>query len=331
MDMHAVALAGGVGAGKFLRGLVGVVRPEDVTAVVNTGDDIEVHGLHVSPDLDSVLYWLAGVMDRDRGWGRAGETFRTTGELRRLGSDRAWFGLGDLDLATHLRRTTLLAGGMTLSEATAALAREFEVPTRILPMTDDPVTTRIETTDEEGHVLDLHFQEYWVKRGAQDHVRAIHYRGAAIARPAPGVLEAISAADCILICPSNPIASIDPILAVPGIREAVRERRERVVGISPIVGGAPVRGMADKLLPAVGAEVSASGVAHHYRDLLGAFVIDRVDADLAVEIGEELHGRPVLVVDTMMVDDEVAREVAAAAVGAVMTNADTADGRPEPC
>src|SRR5712691_6779574 len=177
-----VALAGGVGAGKFLRGLVRTVPPEDVTAIVNTGDDIVVHGLHVSPDLDSVTYWLAGVADRERGWGRAGETFRATEELRAWGTEGAWFGLGDLDLATHLARTGLLASGSSLSEATAAVAHHFGVEVSVLPMSDDPVTTRMDIVDEGGQALDLLFQEYWVRRGARDDVKGVRFAGAPSAR-----------------------------------------------------------------------------------------------------------------------------------------------------
>ena len=267
-----------------------MVPPEDLTVIVNTGDDLAVHGLWVSPDLDSVLYWLAGTMDRERGWGRGEETFRASGELRRLGAKGAWFGLGDLDLATHLLRTTSLARGRTLAESTAELCRRFGVRARILPMSDETVTTRVTVLGADGQAVDLHFQEYWVERAGQDEVKAIEYRGAEGSAPGPGVLEAIAAADVVLVCPSNPIASIDPILAVPGIRAAVQAARNRVVAISPIIGGAPVRGMADKLLPAVGEEVSATGVARHYRKLLGAYVIDRVDAAARPEIERLLDG-----------------------------------------
>ena len=313
--MRVVALAGGVGAGKFLRGLVRAVPAEDVSIVVNTGDDIVSHGLHVSPDLDSVLYWLADVADRDRGWGRRDETFRATDELGRLGAKGAWFGLGDLDLATHLYRTALLDDGKGLSQATAALAARFGVRSLLLPMSDDPVTTRLEVIDEGGQRLDLHFQEYWVKRGAADTVRAIRYEGAEKARPGPGVLEAIAAADVVVICPSNPIASIDPILAVPGIRDAVARRKSRVVGVSPIVGGAPLRGMADKLLPLVGAEVSADGVAAHYGGLLGGWVIDVQDRDRVEDI--EARGVRVAVADSIMTDDGASERLARAALALV--------------
>jgi LPPG:FO 2-phospho-L-lactate transferase len=279
-----------------------------VTVIVNTGDDIQVHGLHVSPDIDSVTYWLGGMADRERGWGRAGETFRATEELRAFGADGAWFGLGDLDLATHLFRTGLLAEGKTLSEATRAVAGRFGIQARILPMSDDPVTTRVEAADDAGRSLDLHFQEYWVLRCARDQVKAIRFDGVDRASPAPGVLEALAEADVVVICPSNPIVSIDPILAVPGVRDVVARRRDDVVAISPIVGGAPLRGMADKLLPVAGVEVSAAGVAEHYAGLLGSFVIDNVDRGLSDRI-LSFCGR-MRVTDTIMVDDEAAEHLA---------------------
>jgi len=310
--MKVVALAGGVGAGKFLRGLVRAVAAEDVTVVVNTGDDLTVHGLHVSPDVDSVTYWLGGVADRERGWGRAGETFRATEELRAFGAEGAWFGLGDLDLGTHLHRTALLAAGRTLTEATAAVAARFGVTARLLPMSDDRVTTRIDAVDGRGRTLDLHLQEYWVLRGARDEVKAVRFEGAGQARPAPGVLESIEAADAVLVCPSNPIVSIDPILAVPGVRDTVAARRDVVVGVSPIVGGAPLRGMADRLLPVAGVEVSAAGVAEHYAGLLGGWVIDEVDASLAGRA--RATGARVAVTGTIMTDDRAAEALARAAL-----------------
>jgi LPPG:FO 2-phospho-L-lactate transferase len=316
--MAVVALAGGVGAGKFLRGLIRAVPAEDLTVVVNTGDDLLVHGLHVSPDLDSVTYWLAGVADRGRGWGRAGETFRATEELGAFGADGAWFGLGDLDLATHLFRTVLLRSGATLSEATVAVARRFGVHATLLPMTDDPVPTRVEVVDDDGRRLDLHFQEYWVQRGGRDQVKAVRYEGASEARAAPGVLEVIGAAHAVVVCPSNPIASIDPILAIPGIRAAVAARRDVVVAVSPIVGGAPLRGMADRLLPTAGVEVSAAGVARHYADLVGSFVIDVVDEASSPRVAAAIDGRPVVATDTIMVDDEAAFRLATVALGAAL-------------
>lgn len=309
--MKVVALAGGVGAGKFLRGLTRCVPPENVTVVVNTGDDIGIHGLHVSPDLDSVTYWLADVADRERGWGRRGDTFRATEELRSLGASEAWFNLGDLDLATHLLRTRRLAEGATLSEVSAEIAMRFGVRSRILPMSDDPVTTRI-VVSVDGEERDLHFQEYWVQRRARDEVKQIRYEGAADARPGGGVLSSIERADVVVLCPSNPVASLGPVLAVPGIRAALESRRDHVVGISGIVGGAPLAGMADKLMPVAGLEVSAAGAAEAYRGLLGAWVIDEVDRSLVPRI--EGLGLRVAVTDTIMTDDERAARVARAAL-----------------
>ena len=302
--MKVTALAGGVGAGKFLRGLARIVAPEDLTVVVNTGDDITMHGLHVSPDVDSVLYALSGLGDRERGWGRADETFRATVELRdRFSAPDAWFNLGDLDLAIHLRRTALIAEGASLAEATASVAASVGVGALILPMSDDPVTTRVLVRTADGGEVERHFQEYWVRYGASEPVVSVRSDGAEKARPASGVLEAITEADIIIICPSNPVASIAPILAVPGIRDAVAARRDRVVGISPIIGGAPVRGMADKLMPAAGLEVSALGAAQAYTGLLAGWVVDERDAALVDEIAERL-GIRVATTQTLMPDDD---------------------------
>ncbi|HEY7667394.1 MAG TPA: 2-phospho-L-lactate transferase [Actinomycetota bacterium] len=313
--MKTLALAGGVGAGKFLRGLARVVPSEDLTVVVNVADDIAIHGLHVSPDPDSVTYWLGGVFDRERGWGRRDETFRATDELRAFGSEDAWFSLGDLDLATHLFRTDRLARGDRPSEVTAAIARRFGVTAAIVPATDDPLVTRIDAVDPDGNERDLHFQEYWVRRRAVDRVKAVRYEGAAAARPGPGVLEAIAAADVVVICPSNPVVSIGPILAVPGIRDAVAARRAVVTGVSGIVGGAPVAGMADRLMPAAGIEVSAAGVAEAYRDLLGGWLVDERDRALLPRIAA--LGIRTAVEDTIMVDDGRAEAVARAALDLV--------------
>ena len=312
--MQIVALAGGVGAGRFLRGVARAFPGEPSTVVVNTGDDITIHGLHVSPDLDSVCYWLAGLMDRERGWGRAGETFHAMAAMRASGSIDAWFNLGDQDLATHVLRTQLLHEGRTLSEATAELCSSlFGLTTSVVPMTDDPVTTRIDVFDTGDEPLDLHFQEYWVQRHAEDPVKAVRFEGIAGAVPAPGVLDAISRADVLLLCPSNPVVSIGPILAVAGVRDAIAERNGPVVGISPIVGGAPLAGMADKLMPVAGLEVSALGAARAYRDLLSGWVIDERDAEAAPAIAAEL-GIAVAVTDTVMRDDDIAGAVAKIAV-----------------
>ena len=278
---------------------------------MNTADDISMHGLHVSPDLDSVTYWLGDVSDRERGWGRRDETFRATEELRRFDADAAWFGLGDLDLATHLYRTRLLAEGLSLTQATARIAARFGIAVRILPMSDERVTTRVDVVSF-GRELDLHFQEYWVQRHGQDEVKAIRYEGVAEARPAPGVLEAIGGADAVVICPSNPVASIGPILAVPGMREAVADRRDRAVGVSGIVGGAPLAGMADRLMPVAGVEVTAAGAADCYRGLIGGWVIDEADRALAPRI--EAMGLRVAVTDTIMTDDPTAEALARTAL-----------------
>jgi LPPG:FO 2-phospho-L-lactate transferase len=291
--------------------MVRAVPAADVTVIVNTGDDISMHGLHVSPDLDSVTYWLGDAFDRERGWGRRDETFRATEELRSFDPGMGWFNLGDLDLATHLFRSNLLAGGATLSEATARVAARFGVEARLLPMSDDPVTTRI-TVVADGEELDLHFQEYWVRRGARDEVKAVRYEGGERGTPAPGVVDAIADADAVVVCPSNPVASIGPILSLPGIRPALEARRARVVGISGIVGGAPLSGMADKLMPAAGVEVTAAGAAECYRGLLGAWVIDRQDATLARRI--EATGVRCRVTNTIMVDDAKAEALARSAL-----------------
>jgi LPPG:FO 2-phospho-L-lactate transferase len=310
--MRVTALAGGIGAGKFLRGLTRVVPGSGLTVVVNVADDVTIHGLHVSPDPDSIVYWLGDAFDRGRGWGRRDETFRTTEELRTFGAADAWFSLGDLDLATHLYRTALLDRGVPLSEVTARIAERFAVEARILPVTDERVVTRIEALDAAtGAPVDLHFQEYWVRRRAADQVRGVRYDGAAQARPGPGVLDAIAGAEVVVVCPSNPVVSIGPILAVPGVREAL-VAHPRVTGVSPIVGGAPVAGMADKLMPAVGIEVSAAGVAEHYAGVLDAWLIDRTDAEALTRIGS--LGLRSGAADTIMTDDGRAEAVARAAL-----------------
>jgi LPPG:FO 2-phospho-L-lactate transferase len=303
-----VALAGGIGAARFLRGLVRAVPPAEVTAVVNVGDDLERHGLHVSPDLDSITYWLAGVIHPEQQWGRADESFTVATELERFGEGR-WFSLGDRDLATHIYRTKRLHEGAPLSRVAAEVARAFGLEPALLPATDDPVETRVLTTDGR----DLHFQEYWVGERAAPPVAGVRLAGAEGARPAPGVVEALAAARSVIVCPSNPVVSIGTVLAVPGIREAVAATPAPVVGVSPIVGGRVVRGMADRLLPAVGAEVSALGVARLYAGLLDGWVVDRRDAELAPAIEDEL-GIRVAVTDTIMDDVEVATALARTAL-----------------
>ncbi|MFP4311623.1 MAG: 2-phospho-L-lactate transferase, partial [Nitriliruptoraceae bacterium] len=279
--MGVVVLAGGVGGARFLRGLARRRRPSTIAAVVNVGDDLEHLGLRVSPDLDSITYWLAGVVHPEQQWGRADETHTVASELRRFGHE-PWFTLGDRDLATHLHRTARLRAGATLSEVTAEVAAAFGIEVRLLPATDDPVETRIATLDGR----DLHFQEYWVRERAAPAVGGVRLAGAEDARPAPGVQEAIMSAEAVLLAPSNPVVSIGTILAVPGVRAAVRDTQAPVVGVSPIVGGQVVRGMADRLLPAVGAEVSALGVARHYGEVLDGWVVDERDRALADQVRE---------------------------------------------
>lgn len=291
--MRVTALAGGTGAAKLLRGLLRIVDPGDVTIVGNTGDDAEVWGLHVSPDLDTVTYALAGRLDVTRGWGLADESFHCLDAMAALGGD-TWFNLGDRDLATHLVRTRALRAGRTLSDVTAEIARRLGVSARVLPMSDEPVRTRIETPDGW-----LDFQEYFVREKAQPAVRAVAYVGAERARPAPGVVEAIRDADLVLVCPSNPVTSVGPILAVPGVTDALRASRT-VVGVSPIIGGAPVSGPAGPLMRARGLEVSAAGVATAYAPWLRTLVVDARDAGAVDAV--TATGIRALATDTMMTD-----------------------------
>jgi len=270
-----VVLAGGVGAARFLRGLVRVVPPSEVTVIGNTGDDIDIYGVHVSPDLDIVTFMLAGILDEQRQFGITGDTNVLMAELAATGQD-TWFTLGDQDYAVCLARTLLLEEGEPLHVATARIAERFGIGVRLIPMTDDLVFTTIRVQGHDGEA-DLHFQEYWVRHRASMPAIGVTLEGGGDSRPAPGVLEAIANAEAVIVAPSNPVVSIGTILAVPGIRDALRATRAPVVGISPIVGGEVVRGMADKLMPVVGAEVSARGVAGLYADFLNGFVIDTVD------------------------------------------------------
>jgi LPPG:FO 2-phospho-L-lactate transferase len=308
------ALAGGVGAARFLNGLVRAVPPHDVVAIVNTADDEQFHGLHVSPDLDSVTYTLAGASNRAQGWGLEGETFTVLEALRRFDVD-TWFGLGDQDLATHLFRTQRLDAGVPLSAVTDEIARAWGVEVRLLPMTDDPVRTRIEVRDADGTTRELAMQEWFVRERAEPPVAAVRFAGAAACRPGPGVLDAIRTGETVLICPSNPVISIGPILAVPGIRDALRDRRDRVVAVSPIVGGAPVKGPADRLMRPLGMEVSCVGVARAYAEFCHTLVIDAVDAEHAAAV--EAEGVHALVADTMMHSPEIAANLARRALAAV--------------
>jgi LPPG:FO 2-phospho-L-lactate transferase len=279
--MKLAALAGGTGAAKLLRGLQRVMEPRDLTVIVNTGDDAVIWGLHISPDLDTVTYTLAGIIDEAKGWGLAGETFHALDQIARF-REPVWFNLGDRDLATHLHRTRLLREGLTLTQVTQTVAQALGVSATVLPMADQPVRTRILGPDGW-----LGFQEYFVREKAQVEVRAVDYEGAALARPAPGVVEAIAAADAVLVCPSNPITSVGPILAVPGITEALRTTRATVVAVSPIVGGDAVSGPAGRLMASAGLPVSAAGVARAYSGWLDRLVFDERDAALIAAIAAE--------------------------------------------
>lgn len=301
--MLITALAGGVGAAKFLRGLVRSVPPAEVTIIGNIGDDAVFHGLHVSPDLDIVTYTLAGIVDEAKGWGIAGDTRRGLDQMGRLGVD-TWFWLGDSDLGTHIARTLWLREGQSLSEVTERIRVGLGVASRILPVSNDPVRTRFVTTG--GATLE--FQDYFVRHHHEEAIASISFEGAERARPAPGVLEAIAAAERVIVCPSNPVVSIGPILSVPGVRQALASVRDRVIGISPIVQGAALRGPADRLLPVVGAEPSASGVAGLYRDCCGTFVVDRRDPGEAGRV--EALGMRAVVLETVMTDAGISAALA---------------------
>lgn len=289
-----VVLAGGVGAARFLQGVVQVVPHEELTVIANTGDDREFYGLHVSPDVDIVMYTLAGLVNESQGWGIRDDTYHTMQQLTSYGHED-WFQLGDRDLATHIHRTQLLRQGKTLSEATDDLRKRLGLQLRVLPMSDQPVQTHVQTPAGL-----LHFEEYFVKRRCSDPVQDITFVGASTARPAPGVLDAMKQAEAILIAPSNPIVSIGSILAVPGIHDMLHEASGMVVAVSPIVGGAPIKGPADKLMSGLHMEVSAVGVARYYRDFLDVMVIDEQDAHLLDAI-EDL-GIPALATNTIMRD-----------------------------
>jgi LPPG:FO 2-phospho-L-lactate transferase len=267
------ALAGGVGAARFLTGLTKLVKEEDLSVIVNTGDDMEMFGLHISPDIDIVSYTLAGVVDDEKGWGIRNDTFQCLEMLKKMGFE-TWFSIGDMDFATHIFRTDLLRKGFTLSKATEEICKRMGLKVNIMPMTDDKFETWIKV--EEGLV---HFEEYFVKRQAKDRVLGVEFIGAANAKPAPKVVDSILNAETVVICPSNPIVSIGTILSVDGIRDALRKTNAKIVGVSPIVAGAPVKGPADKLLRGLGFEVSAFSVAKLYEDFLDGFVIDVKDAD----------------------------------------------------
>ncbi|MFB7827990.1 2-phospho-L-lactate transferase [Streptomyces hydrogenans] len=310
--MRIVVLAGGIGGARFLRGLKQAVPDAEITVVGNTGDDIHLFGLKVCPDLDTVMYTLGGGIHEEQGWGREGETFAVKDELAAYGVGPEWFGLGDKDFATHIVRTQMLGAGYPLSAVTEALCARWQPGVRLLPMSDDRVETHV-AIEVDGEQRAVHFQEYWVKLRASVDAKAVVAVGAETATPAPGVLEAIAAADVILFPPSNPVVSVGTILAVPGIREAVAAAPAPVVGLSPIVGDAPVRGMADKVLAAVGVESTAAAVARHYGSgLLDGWLVDTVDAGSVA--GVEAAGIACRAVPLMMTDVDATAAMARAAL-----------------
>lgn len=309
--MKVAALAGGVGGAKLLEGLQRVVAPGDLTAIVNTGDDAQIYGLHVSPDVDIVTYWLAGIADTDRGWGIRGDTFDVVDGLSALGED-SWFRLGDRDLATCLHRTRKMQEGRPLSVVTDDIRVALGINSRVIPMSDEFVRTHLKCSD--GRVLE--FQEYFVKERHEPVVESVEFRGADVARPAPGVLESLADADVVVICPSNPILSVGPILAITAIRDLLETRR-RVVAVTPIVGGKALKGPADKLLAQMGIESSASGVAAYYDGLCDVFVVDSTDSDeVAVIRGQ---GRDALSLPTVMRDADDSARLAGALLDAGMS------------
>jgi LPPG:FO 2-phospho-L-lactate transferase len=294
--MRIVALAGGIGGARFLRGLQHTAPQADITVIGNTGDDISLFGLRICPDLDTVMYTLGGGINEEQGWGRADETFTLRDELSAYEVGPSWFTLGDRDFATHIVRTQMLEAGYPLSAVTEALCDRWQPGVRLLPMSDDRVETHVVIEDGEGRRA-VHFQEWWVRLHAEVPARSIAAVGAEDAKPAPGVLEAIEAADIVILPPSNPVVSVGTILSVPGIRSAVAAKT--VVGVSPIIGGAPGRGMADACLTAIGVETSAGAVAEHYgADLLDGWLVDTADAGLAGDLGGiTVRSRPLLMTD----------------------------------
>lgn len=276
--MKITALAGGIGASKLLLGLASVMPPEDITVIANTGDDIELFGLRICPDIDTVTYTLAGVINEETGWGLKGDTFECLRWLAHY-DEAPWFNLGDRDLATHIFRTNQLRKGLSLSEITRRVSRSLAVQSTILPMTDSYTPTRVVTDEGE-----MHFQEYFVRRRCEPRVREIVFDNIESAKPAPGVLSAILEADVVVVCPSNPFISIGPILEVPGVRNALRETRATVIAITPIIGGKALKGPAADMLRDLGHEVSARGVAEMYRDFVEVFLLDKTDARLTKDL-----------------------------------------------
>lgn len=308
---NVAVLAGGVGAARLLRGMIRALPPTDVTAIVNVGDDMELHGLHISPDLDTVTYTLAEAINTETGWGLSGETWQAMDSLARYGGI-TWFGLGDKDLATHMYRTQRLREGASLSEITAHIARSWDLDLTIVPVSDDELRTHVTLVDE-GEVT---FQEYFVERQHNVAVEAVRFAGAESATPAPGVIDALTSAEVIVVAPSNPVVSIGPLLAVPGIREVLTERRDRVVAVSPIVGGKALKGPADRLLTELGHEASAVGVARMYQPFASVLAIDTVDAALAPDIAAA--GITPLVAPTIMTDADIAAQLCATLIDSIV-------------
>jgi LPPG:FO 2-phospho-L-lactate transferase len=310
--MRVAVLAGGIGGARYLRGVRTACPDDEITAVVNTGDDVTLHGLRICPDLDSVMYTLSGAHDTERGWGRKDETWRIMAELAAYGAEPSWFSLGDLDIGTHLVRTRMLDAGYSLSDVTAALCTRWQPGVTIVPMCDERCETHV-VVDLEGARKAIHFQEWWVKHRATMPAHAFVQIGVDDAKAAPGALAALAAAEVILVAPSNPVVSIGTILGVPGIREAIAASGAPVVGVSPIIGNAPVRGMADACLPAVGVEVSAEGVGRHYGaraagGLLDGWLIAESDAATIPDV--EVWQVPLL-----MTDDDATAGMVRAALG----------------
>ncbi|HZE51501.1 MAG TPA: 2-phospho-L-lactate transferase [Jatrophihabitantaceae bacterium] len=310
--MRITVLAGGIGGARFLRGVRAARPGDDITAIVNTGDDITLHGLRICPDLDSVMYTLGDGIDRERGWGRADESWRIKDELATYGAEPSWFGLGDLDIATHLVRTQMLDAGYPLSDVIAALCERWQPGVRLLPMSDQRCETHVVVETAELGRRAIHFQEWWIKHHAAVPAQAFVQVGLDDAKPATGVLEAIAAADIVLIAPSNPVVSIGTIVAVPGIRDALGTAPAKVIGLSPIIGGRPVRGMADACLPAIGVEVSAAGVGRHYgarRDggLLDGWLVHETDT-------ADIDGVAVRAIPLLMTDDDATAQMVHAAL-----------------
>jgi LPPG:FO 2-phospho-L-lactate transferase len=303
-------VSGGVGAARLLAGIVRVRPPAEVVAIVNVGDDVELHGLHISPDLDTITYTLAGAIDPERGWGLAGETWRAMEALGRFPAARTWFNLGDQDLATHLYRTDRMRSGAHLSTVTAEIAEAWGLGCTLLPVSDDPVRTKVTVPLDGGAKgeQEIGFQEYFVQRQHDVAVSGVRFAGASDARPAPGVLEALRDSGRVVIAPSNPIVSIDPVLAVPGVRDAVVARRDDVVAVSPIVAGAALKGPADRLLRELGHESSVVGVARLYAPLAATLVIDEADAADADRV--EAEGIRCVVAPTIMSDPTKAAALA---------------------